>query len=236
MMTNTEVQPNASNQGFRFVMLLLALLFLILVPPHFYQVKVLNQVWGFSTSLVMLVALYSLAGRRSAFLWLMILLVPSFIANWLQVLSDNRAALYADNVTTILYFSLVGFHLVRYIMYSRVVTSNIIYAALCPYMILAVIWGAAYNVLYLYYAMSFGFSSEALMQLASQPETMFFVFNYYSIVTLTTLGYGDNSPLTPITRAWVGVEAILGQFFIAVIIARLIGGYYRGDNGNSGSP
>ena len=44
MMTTTEVQPNASNQGFRFFMLLLALLFLILVPPHFYQVKVLNQV------------------------------------------------------------------------------------------------------------------------------------------------------------------------------------------------
>jgi hypothetical protein len=109
MMTNTEVQPNASNQGFRFVMLLLALLFLILVPPHFYQVNVLNQVWGLSTSLVMLVALYYLAGRRSAFLWLMILLVPSFIANWLQVLSDNRAALYADNVTTISVFFTGGF-------------------------------------------------------------------------------------------------------------------------------
>lgn len=119
-------------------------------------------------------------------------------------------------------------------MYSRVVTSSVIYAALCLYMILAVIWGAVYNVLYLYYAMSFGFSSDALMQLASQPETMFFVFNYYSIVTLTTLGYGDISPLTPITQAWVGVESTLVQFFIAVIIARLISGYYRGTTATPG--
>ena len=62
-------------------------------------------------------------------------------------------------------------------------------------------------------------------QLANSPETTVNLFNYYSFVTLTTLGYGDIVPLTPVTQAWVAVEATVGQFFLAIIIARLVSSY-----------
>jgi hypothetical protein len=205
--------------------LLLSLVAVLLVPPYFDDVKVLSKIWGGCITLVMLAALYSLAGKRRTLLWLLVLLIPSFLTSWFQVFTDSPTAIFADNLTTIIYFSLVGYHLMRFIMNASVVTTNAIYAALCLYMILAVIWGGIYNLHYLNDAGSFGFSSDALTQLANSPETMFNLFSYYSFVTLTTLGYGDIVPLTPVTQAWVAMEAGAGQFYIAIIIARLVSSY-----------
>jgi len=48
------------------------------------------------------------------------------------------------------------------------------------------------------------------------------VLTYYSFVTLTTVGYGDISPLSPATRTLAWIEAITGQFYLAVIVAGLV--------------
>jgi len=47
--------------------------------------------------------------------------------------------------------------------------------------------------------------------------------SYYSYVTLTTLGYGDISPVAPVARFLVYMEAIVGVFYMAILVASLIG-------------
>jgi hypothetical protein len=49
------------------------------------------------------------------------------------------------------------------------------------------------------------------------------LFSYFSLVTLSTLGYGDITPLTPLARSLSSLEAVVGQLYIAVLIARLVG-------------
>ena len=46
---------------------------------------------------------------------------------------------------------------------------------------------------------------------------------HFSIVTITTLGYGDITPLTPLAKTVSYMEAVTGQIYIAVLIARLVG-------------
>ena len=46
---------------------------------------------------------------------------------------------------------------------------------------------------------------------------------YYSLVTLTTLGYGDITPLTPFSRTLASMQAVFGQVYLAVLVARLVG-------------
>lgn len=48
-------------------------------------------------------------------------------------------------------------------------------------------------------------------------------FMYYSFVTLTTLGYGDITPVSPAAKSFSFIEAVTGQIYIAVLIARLVG-------------
>jgi len=46
---------------------------------------------------------------------------------------------------------------------------------------------------------------------------------YYSVFTLTTIGPQEIHPLSGPARAWTGIEAMIGQFYVAVLIARLVG-------------
>ncbi|TFG66017.1 MAG: two pore domain potassium channel family protein, partial [Nitrospirales bacterium] len=55
---------------------------------------------------------------------------------------------------------------------------------------------------------------------AQLPELM-----YYSFVTITTLGYGDIIPVKPLVRTVAYLEAIVGQFYVAVLVAWLVGSY-----------
>ncbi len=48
-------------------------------------------------------------------------------------------------------------------------------------------------------------------------------FSYFNYVTLATLGYGDVTPLTRFARAWSILETLIGQFYLALVVARLIG-------------
>ena len=48
-------------------------------------------------------------------------------------------------------------------------------------------------------------------------------FVYFSFVTMTTLGFGDIAPAMPITRFLVYLEAIVGQFYLAILVASLVG-------------
>ena len=57
-----------------------------------------------------------------------------------------------------------------------------------------------------------------------------FTYTYFSYVTMTTLGYGDISPVTPLARVLVIIEAMTGMFYLAVIVASLVGGM-RADAG-----
>ena len=50
---------------------------------------------------------------------------------------------------------------------------------------------------------------------------------YFSYVTISTLGYGDMAPLTRIARSWATIEAIIGQFYLAFVVARLVSLYAR---------
>jgi voltage-gated potassium channel Kch len=49
------------------------------------------------------------------------------------------------------------------------------------------------------------------------------IFQYFSTVTLTTVGFGDIVPITPAARLATGLEAIVGQLYLAVVIATLVG-------------
>ena len=67
-------------------------------------------------------------------------------------------------------------------------------------------------------------SFTGLEEQAAASESMF-AFVYFSYITLTTLGYGDITPLTPLATTLSYLEAIFGQLYLAILVARLVGLY-----------
>ena len=95
------------------------------------------------------------------------------------------------------------------------VTIDLIMAAACAYILLGMIWAYAYYFLESFYPGSFSIVENSTDDLVD--------FNYYSFVTLTTVGYGDILAITRAARALSIFEAITGQLYLAIMISRLVG-------------
>ena len=102
------------------------------------------------------------------------------------------------------------------VIFSDRITLHNVAGAACVYLLLGIIWSLAYYFIYIMMPDAFtgNMSFETQMQLND--------FIYYSFVTLTTLGYGDIVPLSATARSLVYIEAIFGQFYIAILVAGLV--------------
>lgn len=59
-------------------------------------------------------------------------------------------------------------------------------------------------------------------EFAGQPEALQRQWSYFSFITLTTTGYGDITPVHPVARLLVMLEALTGQLYLAITLARLV--------------
>ena len=100
----------------------------------------------------------------------------------------------------------------------RTVTADTICLSLCAYVLLGLAWFYLYRAILLIEPGSFGNLDRAADR-GDNADDLF----YYSYVTLTTLGFGDITPKTSVARSLTIVEAIVGQMFVAVVLARLVG-------------
>ncbi|MEL6195819.1 MAG: ion channel [Myxococcota bacterium] len=115
------------------------------------------------------------------------------------------------------FFVYVIFFLFRYLFSAPNVTTNTLLASLSIYFALAIVWGMLYGLLEVFYPGSFKLGLEQ----GSNPKINDLL--YFSVVTLTTLGYGDISPLSPQAKTVAATEALVGQIYLTVLVARLVG-------------
>ncbi len=103
------------------------------------------------------------------------------------------------------------------VLFAGPIDSNKIVGAVCIFLLLGLIW----TILYMFVAL---LNTEAFNGLRPGPWYEIFPdLVYFSFVSLTTLGYGDIGPATPMARFLAFTEAIVGQFYIAILVASLVG-------------
>ena len=124
------------------------------------------------------------------------------------------------NIGIILLFSLTSTWVAsRNLLLSDSIDINKIIGAICIYLLLGLNWSLFYLITNI--AIPDSFHGLTSPDIGSQLSDLM----YYSFVTITTLGYGDITPLKPIARTLAYLEAIAGQFYVAVLVAFLVGMY-----------
>ena len=101
------------------------------------------------------------------------------------------------------------------VFFTDRVESHTIVGSVCAYLLIGLLWGFAYGFLDVMVPGSF---SGAL-----DETNLVTRFVYFSYVTLTTLGFGDITPVKPLAMSLVTLEAIVGQLFLTILVARLVG-------------
>ena len=114
---------------------------------------------------------------------------------------------------------------------------NTIAASLCIYFLIAIVWAEFYSIMEIANPGSFivtsGDTQDVPLQVGGEGTAMAL---YYSLVTLTTLGYGDIVPKTAPARMFAAMEAVTGQMYLAVLVARLVGMHIVHSRHRTGEP
>jgi len=130
----------------------------------------------------------------------------------LQVRGLSLTADAAGAVTIAIFVGII----LDYVFRSSKITADTLFAAIVAYLFLAIAFSRAYAILHAVEPASFNLRPGASVDV----ELL-----YFSFVTIATLGYGDVVPRMPLTQMLAVIEAVAGQFYVAVLIAWLVSLY-----------
>jgi len=128
----------------------------------------------------------------------------------------SRAAHLIGGLASVAALTIITIVIAWEAIHEHWVTRDTLFGALAVYLMI----GVTSTVLFELIEVSAPGSFTNLQGL-SQSQ-LFAELNYFSLVTLTTLGYGDIAPVAPVARTLATTEAIVGQFFVAAVVGLLI--------------
>ena len=112
--------------------------------------------------------------------------------------------------------------ILRDILRRSVISGDDVVGALCGYILVALVWANLYALTYLLVPGTFSVNSNVASQLAESHQRRA-LFDYLSFATMMTLGYGDITPIGPPAYSLTWLEVMAGQFYMAVVVAQLVG-------------
>ncbi len=202
-------------KGSPSLFLLVALLVLLLAAPQL-QGRPLHEITlSALTALVLLTAMHVVSDRA----WQRLLAVSLALLWLVSRVWDIAAAPGQAQLGSSLIFIVFCSFTVGVLLWRVVGAERVDFEVICAlpsiYLLLAVIWAVSYYMVEVWFPGSFeGF--------AYGGATTSLEFLYFSLTTITTLGYGDIVPVGPTVRIWATLEAATGVFFMALLVARLI--------------
>jgi hypothetical protein len=209
-------------RSLRFMELFVFSLMMLLLQAIFHQAPFMNLVIAILYLNALLVAL-SVSGTSSMVRWLLIgFWTLSLLTR--AIVPEGQEALFlvlSKGMTgTLLAIAII--RILRYIVTSKRVTSDILFAAAVVYILMAFLFAQLYSIINVLSPGSFSFPAYA-QDIDGRIADI--TFNYYSFVTIATLGYGDIVPRYPVAQMLASIEAVIGQFYVAIVVAWLVSLY-----------
>lgn len=212
----------AGYRHWRFGVVLVAALLLAVVQPVLSGFVDEQGSFDVFFSLLIVAVLLSIFEEREHRILGMVLALAAISAVWLGAAFENaRWLVLAGNLCAVSFFVLALSAILAAIFRGNV-TGDAIFGAICGYLLLGIIWGIVYSALEMMSPGSFR-TNEPLASTLADPRQCRGLLSYYSFVTLTTVGYGDVLPTSPVARTLAWLEAMAGQIYLAVLVAGLVG-------------
>jgi hypothetical protein len=131
-------------------------------------------------------------------------------------------ALAVETVSLLPVLVFISVGILRYVYRSRRLTSDSIFATIVVYVLVALFFARLYVLLIGWDPLAFDLPVPAAER---TPHLLQTDLMYFSLITLATVGYGDILPVSEAARMLAVIEAIIGQFYIAVVVAVFVGMY-----------
>jgi hypothetical protein len=213
-----------TDAGLTFLLISLFVLLFVLYPfskPHTITKYLVDAL----AVLVMISGAYAVSDRRRVLFWCVVALaLVSFSLQLLPYARLDRTALLLNNASTMLFLIAVTGAVLYRVLRSGRITVHRIQGAVAVYLMLGLIWAMAYSLVFICDPSSFdlGRSIEGTPDLEAIQTRGMSRLIYFSFVTMTTLGYGDIAPQSVVADNLAILQALTGQIYLVVIMARLV--------------
>ena len=198
----------------RGLSIFLAAMVAIIVVPALGPVGLPGRLLGDALVSLMLVSgAAAVADRPRAVLIVSVIMVAALLVRWASWLFPTADLAVWREISTLVTLVALCCVVLALVLRRGPITTRRIEGAIAVYLLLGFSWAQAYELVALWHPGAF---TGAVDGGGSLPWT------YYSFVTLTTMGYGDIMPVHPLARAGAVLEALTGQLYLTILLARLV--------------
>jgi hypothetical protein len=200
---------------------LVALIFFFVAAPfvEFFR----NGLWLESAlmTLVLVSGVFAVGKSRESLIVAIVLVTPALVARWMYHLRPDVVPVEFYLVSALSFVVFLVLRFLGFILRAPRVNSEVLCAGMSNYFLLGLLWSFAYRIVAEIDPHAFAVTFNAI---PSEPLVGFKAI-YFSLITLSTVGYGDIVPVSNVARMLAAMEAMIGTLYITVFIARLVALY-----------
>ena len=200
----------------RFIYLLVMILAMLVIGPlvdEFVHLRLLMDIFW---SAVFIAAVYAISHKKRHLIIGALLALPMLGSIWFSYLLQHTGLYVLGNSCGAAFFGLAIFHMLTFIYNQERVSKDLIVGAALVYLLMALMWTFIFSIVEVLHPGSYAMAQNDISQTTRD-------LLYYSFVTITTLGYGDITPVTRLARSLCIIEAVIGQLYLVVSVAWLVG-------------
>ena len=206
---------------FSAIELLVALVALFVSFPFIESLPSGALIESILLTVVLVSALLAIATRRRILIVAALLSLPALIGRWLNHYRPDLVPPEVFLIGGIVFVLFVVGNLLRFVLNAPSVNTEVLCASISAYLLLGLLWTFGYWLIAELIPDAFAFNASTVADRSMKGLNGL----YFSFITLSTVGYGDITPVSRAARWLAAMEAMTGLLYVAVLIARLVSLY-----------
>jgi len=206
------------------LVLLISLLVVLLILPIFESLGADRTVPSVGFNLFLLTGVILYRHKRFVFVPALALFLIEVPLMWLTFFLDYAFLFVLTSILAAGLFAVLSIALLVRVLRRHQAELQSLFGAVSAYLLLGLAWAVLYWAIDRTTTDAFAFNHRITINYtqSSGETTAFSQFVYFSFVTMSTLGYGDVSPRLPVVQTIAWLQAVVGQFYLAVAVAWLV--------------
>jgi voltage-gated potassium channel len=201
----------------RFLILCIGILCLILLSPLLGSEFRVALLIDFFYSFLFISCVFAVSSNKKYTIFSTLFGLPFLVLTWgSHFYTFPHTVVIVCSFSGIIFIGSIIYMIFKHVLRQNKVSLEVIYGAIVVYLLLGIFCALCYGIIDRLDPNGFYYGNEFIGDSRMR-------FLYFSYVTLTTLGYGDITPVAPVARSLAMLEAIIGQIYLVVMIAWLVG-------------
>jgi voltage-gated potassium channel len=206
-----------------FSWLLASLMTVLVLAPQFEDSYVGAILLHAGLTAVFVTGVIANRRRKVLFRTSMVIAAIAIPLTWAAFLTESIEVSFSQFVVVVLFCGVTSGLILSAILREYLGAIQAVLGAICVYLLIGLAWAAIYASIERIEKQPFDFDNHRTITTSNgQTYTAFSQLVYSSFVTMSTLGFGDITPRTPLAETATWMQSVMGQLYIAILIARLV--------------